>query len=38
MPVWTAKAIAILVSFGINFSINHFYVFRARGRPARDAP
>jgi putative flippase GtrA len=37
MPVWAAKGIAILVSFAINFSVNHFYVFRARGRPAQDA-
>lgn len=36
LPVWAAKGIAILVSFAINFSINHFYIFRARGRPAGD--
>jgi len=30
MPVWAAKAIAILVSFAVNFSITHFVVFRAR--------
>ena len=30
MPVWAAKAIAILVSFVVNFSITHFVVFRAR--------
>ena len=28
MPVWAAKAIAILVSFVVNFSITHFVVFR----------
>lgn len=37
MPVWTAKAIAILVSFVVNFSITHFVVFRPRGEGARDA-
>jgi putative flippase GtrA len=36
MPIWLAKAIAIVVSFAINFSINHFYVFRTQGRPAGD--
>jgi putative flippase GtrA len=30
LPVWAAKAIAILVSFGVNFSITHFVVFRTR--------
>ena len=30
MPVWAAKAIAILVSFAVNFSITHFVVFRAK--------
>ena len=30
MPVWAAKAVAILVSFAVNFSITHFVVFRAR--------
>ena len=34
MPVWAAKAIAILVSFAVNFSITHFVVFRARGEGA----
>ena len=29
MPVWAAKAIAILVSFVVNFSLSHFVVFRA---------
>jgi putative flippase GtrA len=28
MPVWSAKAIAILVSFVVNFTITHFVVFR----------
>jgi len=31
LPVWLAKAIAILVSFVVNFSLSHFVVFRARG-------
>jgi putative flippase GtrA len=30
MPVWAAKACAILVSFAINFSMSHFVVFRKR--------
>jgi putative flippase GtrA len=35
MPVWAAKAIAILVSFVVNFSITHFVVFRTRSDTAR---
>ena len=35
MPVWAAKAIAILVSFVVNFSITHFVVFRPRSDTAR---
>jgi len=34
MPVWAAKAIAILVSFVVNFSITHFVVFRPKGERA----
>lgn len=30
MPVWAAKAIAILVSFAVNFTITHFVVFRPK--------
>jgi putative flippase GtrA len=30
MPVWAAKALAILISFGVNFSMSHFVVFRTR--------
>jgi len=30
IPVWAAKALAILVSFAVNFSLTHFVVFRAR--------
>ena len=35
MPVWAAKAIAILVSFVVNFTITHFVVFRPRSDTAR---
>jgi putative flippase GtrA len=28
LPVWAAKALAILVSFLVNFSLSHFVVFR----------
>lgn len=34
MPVWAAKAIAILVSFAVNFTITHFVVFRPKGERA----
>jgi putative flippase GtrA len=34
MPVWAAKAIAILVSFVVNFTITHFVVFRPKGEGA----
>lgn len=30
LPVWLAKAVAILASFIVNFSLSHFVVFRAR--------
>jgi putative flippase GtrA len=30
VPVWAAKALAILVGFVVNFSLSHFVVFRAR--------
>ncbi len=30
LPVWLAKAVAILASFAVNFSLSHFVVFRAR--------
>jgi len=36
MPIWLAKAVAILASFLVNFSLSHFVVFRARG-PKGDA-
>jgi putative flippase GtrA len=34
MPVWGAKALAILVSFVVNFSITHFVVFRPKREEA----
>jgi putative flippase GtrA len=37
LPVWLAKALAILASFVVNFSLSHFVVFRVRDRPADDA-
>jgi putative flippase GtrA len=30
LPVWLAKAVAILASFLVNFSLSHFIVFRPR--------
>ncbi|MGA8610615.1 MAG: GtrA family protein [Xanthobacteraceae bacterium] len=36
-PVWVAKAIAILASFVVNFTLSHFIVFRVRHQPAVDA-
>ena len=36
MPVWAAKAIAILVSFAVNFSLTHFVVFRPKPDEARE--
>ena len=37
LPVWAAKAVAILASFVVNFSLSHFIVFRVRQRPPVDA-
>jgi putative flippase GtrA len=34
LPVWLAKAVAILASFAVNFSLSHFVVFRVRAQPA----
>ena len=34
LPVWLAKAFAVLASFVVNFSISHFVVFRVRPAPA----
>jgi putative flippase GtrA len=31
LPVYVAKALAVLASFVVNFSLSHFVVFRARG-------
>jgi putative flippase GtrA len=31
LPVWLAKAVAILASFLVNFALSHFVVFRPRG-------
>ena len=31
-PIWVAKALAIAVSFVVNFSLSHFVVFRAKPR------
>ena len=36
LPVWLAKAVAILASFLVNFSLSHFVVFRPRGEPEAD--
>lgn len=30
MPAWAGKLVAILVSFGVNFSLSHFVVFKKR--------
>jgi len=35
-PIWLAKAVAILASFVVNFSLSHFVVFRVRHRPTID--
>jgi putative flippase GtrA len=34
MPVWAAKAIAIVASFAVNFLITHFVVFRTKSEQA----
>ena len=36
LPIYIAKAVAILASFVVNFSLSHFVVFRVRGEPAGD--
>jgi len=36
-PVWLAKALAVLASFIVNFTLSHFYIFRVRSRAAADA-
>jgi len=35
MPLLAAKGVAVLAGFGVNFSMSHFVVFRAR-RPAQE--
>jgi putative flippase GtrA len=30
LPAWAGKLVAILVSFVVNFSLSHFFVFRAK--------
>ena len=37
LPIWIAKAIAILASFIVNFSLSHFVVFRPRDGSWPDA-
>jgi putative flippase GtrA len=37
LPVWLAKAVAILASFVVNFSLSHFVVFRVRGGAVGDS-
>jgi len=32
LPVWFAKALAVLASFVVNFALSHFVVFRPRGQ------
>jgi len=32
LPVWLAKALAVLASFVVNFALSHFVVFRPRGQ------
>jgi putative flippase GtrA len=36
LPIWLAKAVAILASFVVNFSLSHFVVFRPRRAAAGD--
>jgi putative flippase GtrA len=31
LPIWLAKAVAVLASFVVNFTLSHFVVFRVRG-------
>jgi putative flippase GtrA len=34
LPIWLAKAVAILAGFVLNFSLSHFVVFRVRAAPS----
>jgi putative flippase GtrA len=36
LPVWSAKALAVLASFVVNFTLSHFVVFRPRGANGGD--
>jgi putative flippase GtrA len=36
LPVWQAKAVAIVAGFVVNFSLSHFVVFRVAGAAAND--
>jgi putative flippase GtrA len=36
LPVWLAKALAVLASFVVNFTLSHFVVFRPRGANGAD--
>ena len=36
LPVWLAKAFAVLASFVVNFSLSHFVIFRVRSGAAGD--
>ena len=36
LPIALAKAIAIVASFAVNFTLSHYVVFRVRHRPALD--
>jgi len=38
LPVWVAKAVAILASFVVNFSLSHLVVFRVRPRKSAEIP
>jgi putative flippase GtrA len=36
LPVWAAKALAILVSFVVNFTLSHFVVFRVQPKQPQE--
>jgi putative flippase GtrA len=36
LPVWFAKALAVLASFVVNFTMSHFVVFRPRAESSAD--
>ncbi len=37
LPIWAAKAVAVVASFGVNFALSHFVVFRVRTPAGGDA-